>query len=94
MSEVDAALKQGLHRNDGHYVLLLNFCRSSTRSSKLAQNGMSLAGIRLVGQTRSGTLIARPRQSVLFSKRRDYTIGIGDKNLRFFPASNCLQKLK
>jgi hypothetical protein len=31
---------------------------------------------------------------VLFSKRRDYTIGIGDKNLRFLPRLELFAKTK
>jgi len=54
----------------------------------MAWNGMSLAGIR----TRSGTLIARPGQSVPFSRRRDYITGSEVKCYNFqYPQAENLE---
>jgi hypothetical protein len=64
MSEVDAALKQGLHGNNSHFVSIIPF----SNAQKMAWNGVSLAGIQPFGLTRSGTLVARPKQNVLFQQ--------------------------
>ena len=55
---------------------------------------MSLAGVWSFDLTRSGTLIARPGQNVLFSKPQDYTIGFRNENLLSAPICKLAEEAK
>jgi hypothetical protein len=74
----------------------LTFAVHQRAVQKLAQNGMSLAGIRPLGQTRSGTLIARPKQSVAFFKaaRLYHRKGIADKICASSPRLDLFAKTR